>query len=149
MKRIITKFIVVILISILLIVCFGSVVSKAEHDWEEDINKQVNVTGSSNVTNTTRNVMGVAIVITRTVCMGVAFIMLTILGIKYMTSAPSDRASVVKHAYVYIFGAILMFASSGIIGIIAKFASQSAGGSGSGENEGAPTGGSGAIPTPV
>lgn len=146
MKRIITKFIVVILISILLIACFGSVVSKA---FEWNIDDMANASAKGNVVGTTRTVMGVAITITRTVCMGVAFIMLTILGIKYMTSAPSDRASVVKHAYVYIFGAILMFASSGIIGIIAKFASQSAGGSGSGENEGAPTGGSGAIPTPV
>lgn len=146
MKRIITKFIVVILISILLIACLGSVVSKA---FEWNIDNMANASAKGNVVGTTRTVMGVAITITRTVCMGVAFIMLTILGIKYMTSAPSDRASVVKHAYVYIFGAILMFASSGIIGIIAKFASQSAGGSGSGENEGEPSGGNGPTPTPA
>ena len=68
--------------------------------------------------------MGTAIVIVRTVAVGVAFIMLLVLAIKYMTSAPSDRATIVKHAYVYIVGAVILFASSGILGIIAKFASQ-------------------------
>ena len=39
-----------------------------------------------------------------------------------MYSAPGDRAEIKKHAVVYIVGAVVLFASSGILGIIKDFA---------------------------
>ena len=44
--------------------------------------------------------------------------MLIVLAMKYMLSAPSDRADIKKHAVVYVIGAVVMFACTGILEII-------------------------------
>ena len=43
------------------------------------------------------------------------------IAIKYITSAPSDKASIKKQAVVYVIGAIVLFATSAILGIIREF----------------------------
>ena len=48
--------------------------------------------------------------------------MLVLVAIKYMTSAPGEKADIKKHAVIYVVGAVVMFASTGILGIIQKFA---------------------------
>ena len=48
----------------------------------------------------------------------VATIMLIVLAIKYLTSSPQDKADVKKSAFIYVFGAILLYAASGVMGII-------------------------------
>ena len=52
---------------------------------------------------------------------GIAVVMLTVLGIKYMISSSSDKAEIKKHAVVYVVGAILLFAASGIVQIVKEF----------------------------
>ena len=52
-----------------------------------------------------------------------AIIMLIVLAIKYISAAPGDKADIKKHAVVYVVGAIVLFAASGILGIIKNFAS--------------------------
>lgn len=54
--------------------------------------------------------------------MGVAIIMLIYMAIKYITAAPSEKAEFKKSATAYIVGAIVLFAASGILGIIKNFA---------------------------
>lgn len=53
---------------------------------------------------------------------GMGAIMLTVLAIKYMTSAPGDKAEIKKHAVVYIVGACMAFGATGIVEIIKNFA---------------------------
>lgn len=65
------------------------------------------------------SVLGVAQVIG----MVVAVVMLIVLAIKYISAAPNDKAEIKKHAVVYIVGAIILFAASGILGIIKNVAS--------------------------
>ena len=96
--------------------------TSAAYDWKKNIDATVTAQGDENVVTPIRSLAGTIVVVVRVICTGVAFIMLLVLGIKYMTSAPSDRASIIKHAWVYLVGALIMFASSGIIGLIAKFA---------------------------
>ena len=48
--------------------------------------------------------------------------MLIVLAVKYMLSAPNDKAEIKKHAVVYVVGSILLFSVSGVLGIIQKFA---------------------------
>lgn len=57
------------------------------------------------------------------VSMTVAIVMLLILGVKYMSSSVEEKAEIKKHAVTYVVGAILIFATNGIIAIIAAFAS--------------------------
>lgn len=88
------------------------------------------VLGTSQINPTTptqkeiTNPMQVIIGIFQVVAVGVAIIMLIVLAIKYMSSAPSDRAEIKKHAVVYIVGAVICFGASGILGIIKEFVNE-------------------------
>lgn len=70
-----------------------------------------------------RNIVGAIISVMRIIAVGVAIIMLVVLAMKYMMAAPGDKADIKKHAVVYVVGATVLFASSGILGIISEFAS--------------------------
>jgi len=70
--------------------------------------------GASNISNITNAIIGIA----QVVGVGVAVIMLIVLAIKYISAAPGDKAEIKKHAVVYVVGAIILFAASGILGII-------------------------------
>ena len=54
--------------------------------------------------------------------MGVAVIMLVVMAIKYISAAPSEKAEIKKSATVYIVGAIVLFAASGILQLVKNFA---------------------------
>ena len=69
-----------------------------------------------------QNVIGALITMVRIIGTGVAIIMLIVLAIKYISAAPSDKAEIKKHAVVYVVGAVVLFAASGILGIIQQFA---------------------------
>lgn len=66
---------------------------------------------------------GMVLTIAQIVGVAVAIIMLIVLAIKYISAAPNDKAEIKKHAVVYIVGAIVLFAASGLLGIIKNFAS--------------------------
>ena len=51
----------------------------------------------------------------------IAIIMLIVLAIKYISAAPGDKAEIKKHAVVYVVGAVVLFAATGILQIIKKF----------------------------
>ena len=70
-----------------------------------------------------QKIIGALITLVRIVGTGVAIIMLIVLAIKYISAAPSDKAEIKKHAVVYVVGAVVLFAASGILGIIQQFAS--------------------------
>lgn len=69
------------------------------------------------------NIIGSVITIVQVIGVGVAIIMLIVLAIKYISAAPGDKADIKKHAVVYVVGAIVLFAASGLLGIIKNFAS--------------------------
>ena len=60
--------------------------------------------------------------VVQVVAMGTAIIMLIVLGIKYISAAPSDKADIKKSAVAYVVGAIVLFAVTGILGVIQQFA---------------------------
>lgn len=60
---------------------------------------------------------GVVITVVQTIGIGIAIVMLIALAIKYISAAPNDKADIKKSAIVYIIGAILLFAASGILQI--------------------------------
>ena len=74
------------------------------------------------VVGKTQNIAGTILGIVQVVGVAVAIIMLIMLAIKYMSSAPNDRAEIKKHAVVYVVGAVVLFASAGILEIIKGFA---------------------------
>ena len=54
--------------------------------------------------------------------MAIAVIMLVILGIKYIISSPEDKATIKDKAVIYVTGAIIIFAASGLVGMVGKWA---------------------------
>ncbi len=86
------------------------------------MNNMTTQAGDPNVAGAADSLAGVAITIAQIIAIGVAIIMLIVLAMKYMISAPGDRATIKKHAVVYIVGAIVMFATTGILGIIKNLA---------------------------
>ena len=116
----------VVIISSLLAVVFSIAYANttfAAFDMMNLVNKQVNSTATGNTTEAISSIAGSIITIARVICSGVAVAMITLLGVKYMTAAPGEKADIKKHAIPYVVGAIIMFACTGILTIIENFAS--------------------------
>ena len=86
--------------------------------------KQQDKSGASNAAS---NIIGMIINIAQVIGMGVAIIMLIVLAIQYIAASPEGKAEIKKNATIYIVGAIILFAASGILGIIRRFAVNSIG----------------------
>ena len=81
----------------------------------------------SGASNAVANIIGVIINVAQIVGMGVAIIMLIVLAIQYIAASPEGKAEIKKNSTIYIVGAVILFAASGILGIIRKFAIQNVG----------------------
>lgn len=88
----------------------------------EDIAGASDVDGATAAITSSKKIAGSVITVTRVITAGVAVIMISILAMKYMTAAPSEKADVKKHAVPYVVGAIIMFAATGILSILQNFA---------------------------
>ena len=66
--------------------------------------------------------------IVQVVAVAVAVIMLIVLAVKYISASPEGKADIKKSATMYIVGAILLFASTGILEILKQFATSTFGG---------------------
>ena len=55
---------------------------------------------------------------------GCSIIGIMVLGIKYITSSPNDRAEIKKHLAVFGISAVIFFGATGIIGLIETFGSE-------------------------
>ncbi|MBR3697812.1 MAG: hypothetical protein IKM97_06135 [Clostridia bacterium] len=115
-----TKKMIKIVVMLLAIVFVVSLVGNVFSDGL-DINQFKNVVDNTGASGSVTNVVGSIINIAQIVGTGVAIIMLIVLAIKYISAAPGDKAEIKKHAVVYIVGAIVLFAASGILGIIKNF----------------------------
>lgn len=76
------------------------------------------------VTNAATNVTKVAgqvLNIIQIVGVAVATIMLTVLGIKYVSASPNEKAEYKKGMTIYVIGAVLLFGASILIGVIRNF----------------------------
>ena len=78
--------------------------------------------GDASTANSVEKIVGAILYITKVIEVGIGLIMLTAVAIKYMSSAPGERATIKKHAVVYVVGACVLFGSAGILNIIQKFA---------------------------
>ncbi len=77
---------------------------------------------SSGAASSINRIIGSVLTIVQVVGCGVAVIMLIVLAIKYISAAPGDKADIKKHAVVYVVGAVVLFAASGILQIVKNFA---------------------------
>lgn len=81
-----------------------------------------NASDTSGAAASINRIVGSVLTIVQVVGCGVAVIMLIVLAIKYISAAPGDKADIKKHAVVYVVGAVVLFAASGILQIVKNFA---------------------------
>lgn len=74
--------------------------------------------GTDDVTTITNWV----IYIIQIIAFAAAVIMLIFVGIKFLTASPEGKAEVKKTAVIYIVGAVLLFAATGILQIVRNLA---------------------------
>ena len=109
-----------------LIICVSSfamiitpVLASVDLTWN-DVTIEADSTNATAVT--TKDIAGQILGVIQIIGVAVAVIMLIVLAIKYISAAPNDKAEIKKHAVVYVVGAVVLFAASGIIGLIRNFA---------------------------
>ena len=67
---------------------------------------------------------GYVLGIIQIVGVAVATILLLVLGIKYIMSSPEDKATIKDKASMYVVGAIIIFAASGLVGMVSQWATE-------------------------
>lgn len=87
------------------------------------ISKSEEVVDAGSATTTTRSVIGTVIGVAKIVGICVAVVMLLAVAMKYMSAAPGEKADIKKSAVIYVVGAIVLFAVTGILTLIEQFAS--------------------------
>ena len=131
--NIIKKMSVVFIILILLMtICCIGVNANSADDGGEDLSDNANFDlnafdkasdeGSKKANNMVNNAAANVIGIARIICVAIAIVMLLVIAMKYMISAPGDRADIKKHAVHYIISAVILFGATGVLTIISKFA---------------------------
>lgn len=124
MTKNVIKVLTVVMIALMLV---ASLVTLSNATYEfGNINTDTITNGAKDTTgaaSSINNIIGSVITIVQVIGVGVAIIMLIVLAIKYISAAPGDKADIKKHAVVYVVGAIVLFAASGLLGIIKNFAS--------------------------
>lgn len=79
-------------------------------------------TDKTDASNKATNVLTTMVVVVKVVAVAIAIIMLLAVAMKYMTAAPGEKAEIKKHAVVYVVGAVVLFAATGILSLIEGFA---------------------------
>ena len=127
-KVVITLLIVVLILSIsknLVPAAFAQVAFQTAQDPAKLINEFGDGTiepSDTSIIDKTTILAKTMITIFKVVGVGVAVMMLIVLAMKYMMAAPGDKADIKKHAVPYLVGAVVLFAASGILQILEKFA---------------------------
>ena len=89
----------------------------------DDLLDPSKITGTSTAaSNSVTDIANIILGIIQVIAVAVAVIMLTVLGIKYVSAAPEGKADIKKSAVVYIVGAVLLFGTTGILQLIKSFA---------------------------
>lgn len=118
MTKKVMKVVAILLAVVLVVALSGSVFAESI-----DLSKFDGMTDDSGAADSVTSIIGALINIIQIIGTGVAIIMLIVLAIKYISAAPGDKADIKKHAVVYVVGAIVLFAATGILQIIKNFSS--------------------------
>ncbi len=125
MKKSTIKLLAIVLVAIVAIASAYTIVNAAEPVSASTISAGTiydSATDTTGTAGTANTILGTLITVVQVIGVGVAIIMLIVLAIKYISAAPGDKAEIKKHAVVYVVGAIVLFAASGILGIIRNLA---------------------------
>lgn len=115
-NKLILKVIIVVFVTFLAFSMFNniSLATGSNFDFENFENQ----TASEELMSPVKTVMGGIIAVMRIVFTAIAFIIIMYMGIKYISSAPGERAELKKSAVQYVIGAIILFGAAGILTVL-------------------------------
>ncbi len=121
MKKYIKKCFVILLVAIVFISILN-INSFVKADYNSEMSSLLTQSDTwddtTGATTTVNSVMSTIITVVRIVGVTAAVLMLLVLAMKYMSAAPGEKADIKKSAIVYVVGAVVLFAVTGILGII-------------------------------
>lgn len=120
MKKLFISIAILLIVTSIFAVCFSDV---RAFDFHSEITSADGGKDNSGASKAATNITGALLTVFRIAAVGIAMIMLVVVAIKYLSAAPEGKAEIKKHAVIYIVGAVVLFASSAILGIIQNFAS--------------------------
>lgn len=116
------KIMAALLVAVMVVASLTAIVSAEGAAATDYLNPDITANDSSGAATSMQRIVSAILAIVQVVGIGTAVIMLIVLAIKYISAAPGDKADIKKHAVVYVVGAVVLFAASGILGIIRNFA---------------------------
>ena len=111
MKNKLKKVLIMIIYFILLSSCLSNIVIGSGEQYNIEVFDNFN----NPIQNSSNNISANVITVVRIIAVTIAIVMLLAVAMKYMTSAPGDRADIKKHAISYLIGAFIIFGVTGII----------------------------------
>ena len=119
MYKIGKKLSILLIISIIVSCVSGVALNVfATDNYDIDSFDETNVPGSNTFINFVDESAITLLAVARIVCVAIAIVMLLVIAMKYMMSAPGDRADIKKHAVNYVIGAFILFGVNIILSII-------------------------------
>ena len=117
MKRNLVKIITVLVV--LLIVLSNLVTFAVNLSEKFNGNLSNDLSGAKTAT---QEIVGTVLDVVRIVGMGIALIMLTYIGIKFMLASPNERANIKQYSINYVIGAFILIAGVGLLTVVRDFA---------------------------
>lgn len=111
----------IVMITICVIFCINNIVlglSGSDLTGKFDGKTQVSDSDIEEGEGLLTNVLGPILSVIRIVAIGIAIIMITILGIKYMTAAPSEKANIKNQLITFTIGAVIVIGTTSILSMI-------------------------------
>lgn len=115
----ILKIILSLLIITSLISAFTSVYGEDNPNFKTNQFSDVQETEVDDLVNDTAETV---VAVLRVISVAIAIVVLLVIAMKYMISAPGDRADIKKHAVAYVIGTFILFAATQIIAILIDIA---------------------------
>ncbi len=69
-----------------------------------------------------REILGMILDIARTIGIGIALIILTYIGIKFMLASPNERANIKQYSTNFVIGAFILVGGAGVLTVVKEFA---------------------------
>lgn len=109
-------FIKIALMVLIVIMIFSSIAYADNDNFSfSEINNQ---TAGEDIKNPVKKAVGAVMGAVRIIATGVAIVMISVVAMKYLMSAPGDRADMKKASIQYVVGAVIVFGAANILTIL-------------------------------
>ena len=121
MNRILKKFILILLITLI----FLSTVITNNSYGSDVLNRFKGTSGELTGKTELTTIMASVLDVIRLAGAGIAVIILLVIGIKYAIASVGERADIKKYAINYVIGALVLFGATGILSILKNLITES------------------------